>query len=105
MEGCLLGLPSIAFSQAYTHDHPVKWGTSTHHGAAVVRRVFDTDWPRNVLVNINFPDVVAGSVKGVRGTPPGTPCFARSIPEPPDPPRGAPHSVRQHPPGGHGAPA
>ena len=36
MEGCLLGLPSIAFSQAYTRDHPVKWGTATHHGAAVV---------------------------------------------------------------------
>ncbi len=29
MEGCLLGLPSIAFSQAYKHDHPVKWGTAT----------------------------------------------------------------------------
>ena len=30
MEGCLLGIPSIAFSQAYTHPHPVKWGTATH---------------------------------------------------------------------------
>ena len=39
MEGCLLGIPSIAFSQAYTHDHPVKWDTATRHGAAVARRV------------------------------------------------------------------
>ena len=27
MEGCLLGIPSIAFSQTYTHPHPVKWDT------------------------------------------------------------------------------
>ena len=64
MEGCLLGLPSIAFSQAYMHDHPE--GTATHHSAAVARRVLTADWPRKVLININFPDVVAASVKGVR---------------------------------------
>jgi 5'/3'-nucleotidase len=29
MEGCLLGIPSIAFSQTYTHPHAVKWDTAT----------------------------------------------------------------------------
>ena len=85
MEGCLLGLPSIAFSQAYTHDHPVKWGTATAHGAAVARRVLAMDWPRNVLVNINFPDVVSGSVKGVRVTHTGTRGFGGHIVERKDP--------------------
>jgi 5'-nucleotidase len=85
MEGCLLGLRSIAFSQAYTHEHPVKWGTATHHGAAVARRVLATDWPRNVLVNINFPDVVAASVKGVRVTHQGTRGFGGHIIERRDP--------------------
>ena len=85
MEGCLLGLPSIAFSQAYTHDHPVKWGTATHHGAAVVRRALSADWPQNVLVNINVPDVVAGSVKGVRVTHQGTRGFGGYIVERRDP--------------------
>ncbi len=28
MEGCLLGIPSIAFSQPYTQPHPPKWGTA-----------------------------------------------------------------------------
>jgi 5'-nucleotidase len=85
MEGCLLGLPSIAFSQAYTRDHSVKWGTATHHGAAVARRVLAADWPQNVLVNINFPDVVAGSVKGVRVTHQGTRGFGGYIVERVDP--------------------
>ncbi len=85
MEGCLLGLPSIAFSQAYTRDHPVKWGTATHHGAAVARRVLLADWPQNVLVNINFPDVIAGSVKSVRVTHQGTRGFGGYIIERLDP--------------------
>jgi 5'-nucleotidase len=85
MEGCLLGLPSIAFSQAYNRDHPVKWGTATHHGAAVVRRALAEDWPQNVLLNINFPDVVAGSVKGVRVTHQGTRGFGGFIVERIDP--------------------
>src|SRR5256885_14654234 len=44
MEGCLLGVPSIAFSQAYTHPHPGKWGTATHHAAQWSRRVLEMDW-------------------------------------------------------------
>ena len=85
MEGCLLAIPSIAFSQAYTHDHPVKWGTATHHGADVARKVLGMDWPRNVLVNINFPDVVAASVKDVRITHQGTRGFGGHIIERTDP--------------------
>ncbi|MGE0577602.1 MAG: 5'/3'-nucleotidase SurE [Reyranella sp.] len=85
MEGCLLGLPSVALSQSYMNDHPVKWGTATHHGATVLRRLLATDWPRNVLININFPDVVAGSVKGVRVTHQGTRGFGGHIVERRDP--------------------
>ena len=86
MEGCLLGLPSIAFSQAYTHDHPVKWGTATHHGAAVVApRAGRWTGRSNVLVNVNFPDVVAGSVKGVRVTHQGMRGFGGYIVERTDP--------------------
>lgn len=85
MEGCLLGLPSIAFSQAYTPDHPVKWGTAVHHAADVVRRVVAEEWPRNVLLNVNFPDVVAASVKGVQVTHQGTRAFGGYIVERIDP--------------------
>jgi 5'-nucleotidase len=89
MEGCLLGIPSIAFSQAYVHPHPVKWGTATAHGADVARRVLSMDFPRNVLVNVNFPDVVTASVKGIKVTRQGVRAFGSSIIERTDPRGGA----------------
>ena len=63
----------------------MKWGTATHHGAAVVRRVLGMDWPRDVLINVNFPDVAAGSVKGVRVTHQGMRGFGGYIVERIDP--------------------
>jgi 5'-nucleotidase len=89
MEGCLLGLPSIAFSQAFTHLHPVKWGTATHFGADVARRALAMDWPRNVFVNVNFPDVVSASVKGTKITRQGVRGFGGTIIERTDPRGGA----------------
>jgi len=89
MEGCLLGIPSIAFSQAYTHPHPVKWGTATAYGADVARRVLAMDWPRNIFVNVNFPDVVTASVKGIRVTRQGVRGFGGTIIERTDPRGGA----------------
>ncbi|WIM12273.1 5'/3'-nucleotidase SurE [Enhydrobacter sp.] len=89
MEGCLLGIPSIAFSQAFTHPHPVKWGTATHHGADVARRILAMDLPRNVFVNVNFPDVVAASVNGTRVTRQGVRGFGGYIVERTDPRGGA----------------
>jgi 5'-nucleotidase len=67
----------------------VKWATATHHGADVVRRALTLDWPRNVLVNVNFPDVVAGSVEGVKITHQGMRAFGGYIVERQDPRGGA----------------
>jgi 5'-nucleotidase len=89
MEGCLLGIPSIAFSQAYAQPHPVKWGTATYFGADVARRVLAMDWPRNVFVNVNFPDAVAASVKGTKVTRQGVRGFGGYIIERTDPRGGA----------------
>ena len=89
MEGCLLGIPSIAFSQAFTHPHPVKWGTATAHGAEVARNVLAMDWSRNIFVNVNFPDVVTASVKGIKVTRQGVRGFGGTIIERIDPRGGA----------------
>ena len=43
------------------------------------------EWPRNVLLNVNFPDVVAASVKGVRVTHQGNRGFGGFIVERIDP--------------------
>ncbi|HXP97299.1 MAG TPA: 5'/3'-nucleotidase SurE [Telmatospirillum sp.] len=65
MEGTLLGVPSIALSQQLTGDDPVKWATSEDWAAEIIRRVTSIGWPRNVLINVNFPDLPAHLVSGV----------------------------------------
>ena len=100
MEGCLLGIPSIAFSQAYTHPHPVKWDTATQFGADVARRVLAGGIPRNVLVNVNFPDVAATGVRGTRVTRQGVRAFGGGIVERTDP-RGGTYYWIAYAPGEH----
>lgn len=68
MEGTLLGIPSVALSQSYTSPHPVKWHTAEHHGPLVLRKLLKEGWPENVLININFPDVIASAVDKVAVT-------------------------------------
>ncbi len=73
MEGCLAGIRSIALSQVmldYTAGME-DFSTATTHGADVLRRVQSIDWPTGVLININFPGVLAADVKGVRVTEQG----------------------------------
>lgn len=100
MEGCLLGIPSIAFSQAYTHPHPPKWETATQYGAEVARRVLVGGIPGNILVNVNFPVVVASAVKGTRVTRQGVRGFGGHIVERTDP-RGGTYYWIAYAPGEH----
>lgn len=100
MEGCLLGIPSIAFSQAYTHPHPLKWETATQYGAEIARRVLAGGIPRNVLVNVNFPDVAAAAVKGTKVTRQGVRGFGGHIVERTDP-RGGTYYWIAYAPGEH----
>ena len=68
MEGCLAGIRSIALSQVmadYTMGNE-DFTTATTHGADIIRRVGQIDWPAGVLININFPPVAADKVAGVR---------------------------------------
>src|SRR5947208_9009799 len=58
MEGTILGIPSMALSQVYgpaTRESP-HWDTAIHHAPDLIRRVLAAGMPRDVLVNINFPD-------------------------------------------------
>jgi 5'-nucleotidase len=67
MEGCVLGIPSLALSQAYKSrsGRPPFWETGLHFGPDIVRRVLADGMPRDVLVNINFPDCRPDEVKGI----------------------------------------
>ncbi|MBM3504126.1 MAG: 5'/3'-nucleotidase SurE [Alphaproteobacteria bacterium] len=66
MEGTLLGVPSIALSQAYVAPHPVHWATAERHAPALIRKLLAAGWPSEVLLSINFPAVRASDVRGVR---------------------------------------
>lgn len=68
MEATLLGIPAIALSQARANRRPAKWRTAAAHAGGVIERLAATDWPRNVLINVNFPDVGARDVVGIAVT-------------------------------------
>lgn len=64
MEGTMLGIPSIAVSQAYPFKHgsKIKWQTPLDLGPGVIRQCLDAGWPSDVLLNINFPDRDTGDI-------------------------------------------
>lgn len=73
MEGTTLGIPSIALSQAFSFDEhvQVRWGCAEHFGPIVIRKLLAAGWPKEVLVNINFPDRNPDRVEGVQVTAQG----------------------------------
>lgn len=73
MEGTLLGVPSIALSQAYTlgNRDDFNWHAAEAHGARIIRKVLAMGVPKGIVININFParapDAVAGVAVCVQG--------------------------------------
>ena len=69
MEGTLLGVPSIALSQAVrAKNKNAKWSTARTHAPELIRRLIKLGWPRDVLININFPDAPHDAIQGVNVT-------------------------------------
>ena len=73
VEGTILGIPSLALSQAYRSrsGEPPHWETAVRFGPDIIRRVLAAGIPRDVLVNINFPDCAPADVKGIAVTSQG----------------------------------
>jgi 5'-nucleotidase len=66
IEGTILGVASIALSQAYgaeTRNAP-RWHCAEHHGPKVVRKILETGIEPGILVNVNFPDCEPAEVEG-----------------------------------------
>ncbi|MGH6945393.1 MAG: 5'/3'-nucleotidase SurE, partial [Geminicoccaceae bacterium] len=66
MEATLFNVPAIALSQCCKNGHPVQWATAERHGPEVLSHLLTDDWPKDLLINVNFPDLAAGAVKGYR---------------------------------------
>jgi 5'-nucleotidase len=68
MEGCTIGIPSIALSQCYNYEDrkQIHWDCAEAHGPAVVKKLVETGWPKDVLMNVNFPDCPPDQVAGIQ---------------------------------------
>jgi 5'-nucleotidase len=68
MEGALLGVPSIALSQAYGGVHgrtSIEWDAAETHSAPLIRKILAAGIPPGGLVNVNFPPCRGDEVQGV----------------------------------------
>jgi 5'-nucleotidase len=66
MEGTMLGIPSIALSQAYgvdTRDNP-PFATAEAHAPGVIARLIEAGFGSGVLFNVNFPNCRPDEVRG-----------------------------------------
>ena len=71
IEGSLLGIRSIALSQAYNFADGirfVKWDTCETIAPDIIRKLLAVDFPEKTLVNVNFPNCDVQEVKGVEIT-------------------------------------
>ncbi|MGI9366681.1 MAG: 5'/3'-nucleotidase SurE [Rhizobiaceae bacterium] len=66
MEGALLGIRSIALSQAYNFDgeRKVPWDTAAQLAPDLLQKLINVDLPADTLINVNFPNCAAHDVRG-----------------------------------------
>src|SRR5262249_26389482 len=67
VEGTILGIPSFALSQSYNSRSsvPPVWETAIRFAPDIIRRALAAGIPRDVLINVNFPNCPPGDVKGI----------------------------------------
>ncbi|MDX2233443.1 MAG: 5'/3'-nucleotidase SurE [Hyphomonadaceae bacterium] len=74
MQGMQLGIPSIALSQARgfrSAEEPIPWETAETYGPGVVGKLIEAGWPKDVVMNVNFPDLPPDQVTAVEVTTQG----------------------------------
>lgn len=67
MEGALIGIRSIALSQAYVYENEeriVPYETAEALAPALLRKLISTELPIGVLLNVNFPNCPPEEVTG-----------------------------------------
>jgi 5'-nucleotidase len=71
MEGTILGIPSIALSQAYGAEsgrEGINWACAETHAPEIITKLLAEGIASNILINMNFPDCSAAEVAGVAVT-------------------------------------
>lgn len=71
IQGMALGVPSIALSQSLSvfHDDVVAhWETAEAFAPGIIQRLLEAGWPKDVIININFPNRPPDEVEAVEVT-------------------------------------
>jgi 5'-nucleotidase len=58
MQAMAMGCPGIALSQALDgfHEGRALYETAEHYAPGIIRTLVEKGWPRDVVMNLNFPD-------------------------------------------------
>ncbi len=67
LEALISGIPAIAVSLAARHSGPMDFGCAARYAALLARRVLDSG-RRDLLLNVNVPDVPCHEITGVEIT-------------------------------------
>ncbi len=78
VEGTVIGVPSLALSQAYASrsGRQPLLGNGLKYGPDIIRRVIAEGIPRDVLINVNFPDCPPDKVRRIAVSTAGPPRAA-----------------------------
>ena len=74
IEGTLLGVPSIALSQAYPHGERARMSLRRPRrrtGPDIIRKLIAFGFPEGVLYNVNFPNRAPDEIEGITVTSQG----------------------------------
>lgn len=91
MEGTLLQIPSIALSQVFRSGGHPHWSTAEHHAPGLIKRLIKAGWGKDVLINVNFPDVPHDDVTGIEVVRQGRRDFTNAVIEDRIDARGVPY--------------
>jgi 5'-nucleotidase len=71
IQGMALGVPGIALSQAlmiFHDDATALFETAEAFAPGIIRQALEAGWPKDVILNLNFPDLRPDEVKEVEVT-------------------------------------
>jgi len=85
MEGTILDIPSIAISMVGGPSY--HFSTASSFAKKIVRHLLKEPMPRDTLLNINVPNILARNVKGVLYTRQGKRVYSNSVHDITDPRR------------------
>lgn len=68
IEGMALGVPSIALSQMGFYEEGTSFAAAETFGPGIIKRLVEIGWPKDVVLNVNFPNGPIENIKAVEVT-------------------------------------